>query len=230
MNRLRLYWSATSGGFFYYLVEEWLSVICGWIPTLAGIGLRAVFYRLLIRGSGWFAAESGARLRGMRFIRLDDGVYLDRGVYLHGRPGGLVIGQGTRVMGGAVLHVYNFRDLPGSGIAIGRECVIGLGAIITGQGKVTLGDKVIVGPRAMILPVNHRYQDAGSAIKYQGIEAKGIAIAEGAWIGGGAMILDGVTIGQNAVVAAGAVVTENVPDRTLVAGNPAKPIKEWNKA
>ena len=125
---------------------------------------------------------------------------------------------------------YNFRDLPGSGISIGRECVIGLGAIITGQGKVTLGDKVIVGPRAMILPVNHRYQDPGAAIKDQGIEAKGIAIADGAWIGAGAMILDGVTLGQNAVVAAGAVVAENVPARTLVAGNPAKKIKEWNES
>jgi acetyltransferase-like isoleucine patch superfamily enzyme len=79
---------------------------------------------------------------------------------------------------------------------------------------------------AMLLPINHRFEDPHRAIKEQGIEAKGITVESGAWIGGGAIILDGVTVGQNAVVAAGAVVTEDVPARTVVAGNPARRIKE----
>ena len=227
MSRLGLYVSASSGGFLAYWAEELLTLACGWVPTLIGIGLRAVLYRLLIRGSGWFAAEAGVRIRGMKFIRIEDGVYLDQGVYLHGRPGGLLLGAGTRVMSGAVLHVYNFRDLPAAGIAVGRESVIGFGAVITGQGKVRLGDQVIVGPRAMILPVNHRFLEKDRPIKEQGIEARGVTVEDGAWIGAGAMILDGVTVGRNAVVAAGAVVTEDVPAQSLVAGSPAKLVKEW---
>ncbi len=225
MSRLGLYLSASSGGLLPYLGEELLSLTCGWVPTLLGIGLRAALYRLMIRGRGGFAVEAGARIRGMKYIRMDEGVYVDQGVYVHGRPGGLELGAGTRVMSGAVLHVYNFRDLPQAGIAIGRDCVIGLGAVITGQGRVTLGDQVIVGPKAMLLPINHRFADPDRPIKEQGIVAKGITIASGAWIGGGAIILDGVTVGRNAVVAAGAVVTEDVPARTVVGGNPAKPIK-----
>src|SRR4030042_1959358 len=134
MSRLGLYVSASSGGFRGSWVEELPPLACGWGPPLIGIGLRAALYRLLMRGSGWFGAEAGVRIRGMKFIRIEDGVYLDQGVYLHGRPGGLLLGAGTRVMSGAVLHVYNFRDLPAAGIAVGRECVIGFGAVITGPG------------------------------------------------------------------------------------------------
>ena len=46
------------------------------------------------------------------------------------------------------------------------------------------------------------------------------------WIGGGAIILPGVTVGSNVVIGAGAVVTRDVPDNTVVAGNPARIIKK----
>jgi maltose O-acetyltransferase len=46
------------------------------------------------------------------------------------------------------------------------------------------------------------------------------------WLGGGAILLPGVRIGRNAVVGAGAVVTRNVPANTVVAGNPARVIRE----
>ncbi len=219
------YFKAESGGIFYYAIEESLKLVFGWIPTVIGAALRAVFYRLLIRGSGFFFMENGVRVCGMRYIRMDHGVYVDSGAYLHGRPGGLKVGAGTRIMSGAKLHVYNFRDLPGSGIDIGGECVIGMESIITGQGMVKLGGKVIIGPRVLVLPVNHEFHAPDQPIKDQGIKARGITVEDGAWIGGGAVILDGIRIGRNAVVAAGAVVTRDVPDRAVVAGNPARLIE-----
>lgn len=196
------------------------------IPGIVGLGLRSLWLRLWIKGAGRFAVESGTRLLGTKYITIDRGVFLDRGVYLHGRPGGLVIGAGTRIMQGAVIHVYNFRDLPNSGIRIGRDCVIGFRTIITGQGGVVLEDEVIVAPGVMVLPVDHVFEDPGRPIKDQGLSAKGVRIGRGSWIGAGAMILDGVTIGENAVAAAGAVVTRDVPARTMVAGNPAQAVKE----
>lgn len=57
-------------------------------------------------------------------------------------------------------------------------------------------------------------------------EGKGdTQIGDGAWIGMRAMIMPGITIGEGAVIASGAIVTKNVEPYTLVAGNPAKPIK-----
>jgi len=52
-----------------------------------------------------------------------------------------------------------------------------------------------------------------------------IVIKKNAWIGAGAIILPGVTVGENAIVAAGAVVNKDVADNTIVAGVPAKKIK-----
>lgn len=57
-------------------------------------------------------------------------------------------------------------------------------------------------------------------------QAGDIIIKQGAWIGTGATVLAGVTVGQGAIVAANAVVTKDVPDFSLVAGNPAKIIKQ----
>jgi maltose O-acetyltransferase len=52
-----------------------------------------------------------------------------------------------------------------------------------------------------------------------------ISIADGVWIGGGALVLPGVSIGEDAVVGAGAVVTRDVEARTVVVGNPARVIR-----
>lgn len=45
------------------------------------------------------------------------------------------------------------------------------------------------------------------------------------WIGGSCVILPGITIGDNSIIAGGSVITKGVPSNTIVAGNPAKPLK-----
>lgn len=224
-SRIGLYSSALHGSGHGWVTDTMVAA-ASYVPGLPGLAIRAVWDRLWIKGQGRFAMESGVRVLGAKYITIDDGVYLDQGVYLHGRPGELKIGSGTRLMSGATLHVYNFRDLADSGIRIGKQCVIGINSIITGQGMVVLEDNVIVAPGAMILPVDHNYSDATKPIRDQGITAKGVHIGTGAWIGAGAIILDGVRVGENAVVGAGAVVTRDLPARTLAAGNPAQVIKK----
>lgn len=84
---------------------------------------------------------------------------------------------------------------------------------------VRLADDVFVGPNATftndIYPRSKQYPD-----KFQRI-----TVCRGASIGANATILPGITIGENAMVGAGAVVTEDVPDKAVVVGNPSRIIR-----
>lgn len=128
-------------------------------------------------------------------------------------------------MHGAVLHVYNFRDMPQSGIKIGSDSLIGEYSVIRGQGGVQIGDRVYTSPFTQIIAVNHVFDDPNRPFVDQGITAEGIVIEDDVWLGAGAVITDGVRVGKGAVVAAGAVVTKDVPPHTVVGGVPAKLIK-----
>jgi acetyltransferase-like isoleucine patch superfamily enzyme len=132
-------------------------------------------------------------------------------------------------MHGAVLHVYNFRDLPHAGIQIGKESLIGEYCVIRGQGGVKIGDRVYTSPYCQIIAVNHVFDDPNRPFIEQGITAEGILIEDDVWIGAGAIITDGVQIGKGAVVAAGAVVTEDVPAHTIVGGVPARIIRKIDR-
>lgn len=226
MGQVRLYLSRQADSIGRYFWEQFWQALAGWVPTIAGVALRAALYRLILRMDGLAAIENNVRLRFASRIRLGKGSYLDQGVYIHACPNGVEIGEGTYVMHGSVLHVYNFRNLPNSGIWIGKNSLIGEMNVIRGQGGVRIGDRVYTSPLCQIIAVNHVFDDPMRPFVEQGITAEGIVIEDDVWIGSGAVILDGVRVGKGAVVAAGAVVTRDVPSHTVVGGVPAKVIKE----
>lgn len=209
-----------------YILEQILYLLAGWAPTVAGIALRALLYRLILRMDGIAAIENGVRIRFADQVHLGRNVYLDHAVYLHACPQGIAIGANTLIMHGAILHVYNFRNLPHAFIRIGRDSLIGELNVLRGQGGITIGDRVYTAPLVQMLAVNHVFDDATRPIVEQGITAAGIVVEDDAWIGAGAIITDGVRIGRGAVVAAGAVVTRDVPPHTVVGGVPAKALRQ----
>lgn len=225
IDSLRLYINRQASSFLRYVLEQILYALFGWIPSIVGIGLRGIFYRLILHMEGWAAIENGVRLRFADHISLAHGVYLDQGSYLHACPAGIEIGSNTLVMHGAVLHVYNFRDLPHAGIKIGRDSLVGEYSIIRGQGGVQIGDRVYTSPFTQIIAVNHVFDNPDLPFVQQGITAEGIVIEDDVWLGANAIVTDGVHIGRGAVVAAGAVVTKDVPAHAVVAGVPARIIK-----
>ena len=225
LRNVQIYLERQAASFPRYVLEQAATFLLGWIPTIAGIALRALFYRLILRMDGAAAIENGVRLRYASLIRLGRGVYLDQGTYLHACPGGITIGDNTIVMHGAILHVYNFRNLPHAHIRIGRDSLIGEYSVVRGQGGVTIGDRVYTSPLTQIIAVNHVFDDPKRPFVDQGITAEGIVIEDDVWLGAGAVITDGVRVGRGAVVAAGAVVTSDVEPHTVVGGVPARLIK-----
>jgi len=224
-GRLRYYLEGQSTSVGRYILEQTLFFFLRGIPSLVGIGMRALAYRLLLRSDGFPVVEDHVRLCQPANIHLGRHVYLDHGVYLHACPQGIFIGDETFVMHGSELHVYNFRGLPQSGIWVGRNSFVGEFCLIRGQGGVHVGDAVLLAPRVQMLAVNHLFDDLSRPVIQQGITARGIVVEDGAWIGAGAILLDGVRVGEGAVVGAGAVVTGNVPPHTLAVGVPARVVR-----
>ena len=223
---VRLYLSRQATNLPRYALEQLLYLLVGWIPSIVGIGIRGVVYRPILKMKGLAAIENNVRLRFANNIQLGNGVYLDQGSYLHATPNGIELGDNTIIMHGAILHVYNFRDMPHSGITIGRDSLVGEYSVIRGQGGVTIGDRVYTSPFTQIIAVNHIFDDPNVPFVDQGITAEGITIEDDVWLGASSIITDGVHIGKGAIVAAGAVVTKDVPAHTVVAGVPAKIIKK----
>lgn len=109
-------------------------------------------------------------------------------------------------------------------VIIGDYTRIGLHNTIIGP--VTIGNHVNLAQGITVTALNHNFADPNKRIDEQGVSTTPVVIEDDIWIGANAVILPGVTIGHHSVVAAGAVVTKNVPPHSLVAGVPAKVIKQ----
>lgn len=111
----------------------------------------------------------------------------------------------------------------GKNIHVGVSFLANFNVSILDIAPVVIGDHGLIGPNTLISTVNHPLTAMARRGKYA--YAKPVTIGNDVWIGGNCVILPGVTIGHNVVIAAGAVVTRDVPDNTLVGGNPARPIR-----
>ncbi len=109
-------------------------------------------------------------------------------------------------------------------VLIGDYTRIGLHNTIIGPVKI--GNHVNMAQSITVTALNHNYENSDKKIDEQGISTNPITIEDDVWIGANAVILPGVTIGSHCVIAAGAVVTKDVPTHSLVAGVPAKVIKQ----
>ena len=115
-------------------------------------------------------------------------------------------------------------------LSVGDDSSIPKGSTIyCTEAPVTIGKKVVFGPKPTIISGDHRYQIAGKYIldnteKQEGDDLP-IVIQDDVWCGANVTILKGVTIGYGAIIAAGSIVTKNVPPCEIWGGVPAKFIK-----
>jgi acetyltransferase-like isoleucine patch superfamily enzyme len=109
----------------------------------------------------------------------------------------------------------------GGTITVGEDTFLNEGTSVVAHHRIEIGHSCRIGELVGIFDTDHHAVDALSPLRLAPV-----TIGDNVWIGRGAMILPGVTIGDNAVVAAGSVVTASVAANTLVAGNPARLVRE----
>ncbi|MEV4776905.1 acyltransferase [Microbacterium sp. LWH12-1.2] len=134
----------------------------------------------------------------------------------------LAMVQPTRFRLGDRSYIAAHAYVTGS-IAIGADCTVNAFTVV--RGTVTLGDGVRIGAHTSILGFNHSMAPDRPVHKQPGTEI-GITIGDDVWIGSNAVIVDGVMIGSHAVIGAGSVVTKDVAEWAVVAGNPARFIRD----
>ena len=111
-----------------------------------------------------------------------------------------------------------------SNISIGNDVFIANNCWIQGVGEIELQDQVMLGPFTVLASNNHTRQNG--SYRFGPPQRGRITIKRGTWIGAHSVITCGVSIGKGSAVAANAVVTKDVSDNCVVAGVPAKVIKE----
>ncbi len=117
-----------------------------------------------------------------------------------------------------------FYCVYGRNIYLGDHVFLNVLCTILDCNEVRIGHHVMIGPNVQIYTAAHVLE---AEPRNRGLEvAKPILIEDNVWIGGGAILLPGMRIGRNAVVGAGAVVSRDVPANTVVAGNPARVLRE----
>lgn len=137
--------------------------------------------------------------------------------------------------------------IPSKKITLGKKSVIedytiinnGMGDIFIGNythvtsrvklvGPVTLGNYVTIGSGAQITGLTHNYLDVTRPIAKQGVTPNRTVVEDDVWIGGNSCINQGITIGTHSIIASGSVVTKNVPPYSVVGGNPARILRQYD--
>lgn len=113
-------------------------------------------------------------------------------------------------------------------VLIGDNTLVGIGSVVIGP--VSIESDVIIAQHVVMSGLNHTYEDILTPIHRQPVVTKPILIERDCWIGANAVITAGVTVGQHSVVAGGSIVTRNVPPFSVVGGNPARVLKQYDAA
>ncbi len=136
-----------------------------------------------------------------------------------GAGGRIAIGDGLVSFGDP--YPARLSAAAGAELTIGDGCLVNYGVEIFAAHAVHIGSDVLIGDLATIYDTDFHPVEPGSPTRIEPVR-----IEDGAWICRLAIVLPGVTVGAGAIVAAGAVATRDVPPHSIVAGNPAKVVRE----
>ena len=143
------------------------------------------------------------------------------------------LGSSVIISKDAWLNVPLGGDETGEPVIVFEDnCRIGFRCQVSGKNSIHLERDVILSPSVLVMDHSHAYEDISVPICEQGVNKGGrIRIEQGSWIGFGAVIICSkgeLTLGRNCVVGANSVVTRSFPPYSVIAGNPARMVKQFD--
>jgi acetyltransferase-like isoleucine patch superfamily enzyme len=189
--------------------------------------LRGLYLKLFLKKSGGLVfIGRNVKVRHGYLLSAGKNLILEDNVSVNAlSTEGITMGDHVSIARDSILFATGVIAHKGKGIHIGDRTGISARAYFAGQGGISIGKDVIMGPNVQIFSENHNFSDLDLTIKEQGVTKTPVVIGDNCWIGAGVTILAGVHIGDGCVIAASSVVSKSIPPNSIVAGVPAKVIK-----
>lgn len=158
-------------------------------------------------------------------VAIGDNVEFRRGIEIRAHGTSRIgIGDNVRLDRGVRLLAAN-----DSRITIGAGSRVGLYAVFNGGASISIGLGTLISGFVYLQTSMHRFKDRSAMVKDQGYDHADVAIGNNAWLAAHAVILPGCRVGDNAIVGSNAVVTRDVEPGHIVAGVPARSIRDLNE-
>jgi acetyltransferase-like isoleucine patch superfamily enzyme len=203
---------------------ELVMLLASWVPGALGLALRAWMYPWLLGGCGRNVSfGTNVVLRHPRKVRIGDDVAIDDGCVLDAKgTSNRGIDIGSRVfLGRHTLLACKEGDIVlEDGVNISYNCTV------FSASSVRIGAETLLAAYCYVVGGGHDFDRPDLPVVQQARPSRGITVGPGGWLGAGAIVLDGVTIGPSAIVGAHAVVTQDVPAFAIVAGAPARVVRD----
>jgi len=208
MRRIRLPFPKLFGAIFFHSLSAWLFV---WRRFKQFLFYDPMFrYRCNRVGKGLFFEVNFPLILGYGSINVGDS---------------LTVGKNAT-------FIVSYKAFPDPTIEIGNNVYLGYECLLSCAQKITIGNDVGIAEGCAIYDGRTHTFDTEARADNQPVgtdEVAPVVIEDFVWLGAHVTILKGVTVGRGAIVATGAVVTKDVPPYTMVAGNPARIVKELER-
>lgn len=206
-----------------FLLYEMLTTLLTNLPGAFGLATRAITYPLLLKKCGRkLALGRGVTLRNPRAISIGSRLIIDDYAVLdvRGVDGAISLGDHVSIGRFSTVTAKHGEVSLHSAVNIGSYCRIAT------QSSVEIGESTLVAAFCYIGPGNHQHEAGKPLIASEMQIRGGVKIGKHVWIGAHSTIMDGVVIGDGAIIGAHSLVRENVAAGTVVAGVPAKIIRQ----
>jgi acetyltransferase-like isoleucine patch superfamily enzyme len=203
---------------------EMVTLLSSWVPGALGLFLRSKLYPLVLGSVGRNVVFGvNVTVRHPHKIAIGDNVVIDDACCLDAKGTdnkGILIGTGVFVGRNTILSCKN------GDIIVDNDANVGFNCEIFSASRVRVGKSVLMAAYTYLVGGDHLYDRIDIPVLEQGRTARGIEVADNAWLGTHVVVADGSRIGRDAIIGAGAVVIGDIPEFSIAAGIPAKVIRD----